>query len=278
MTLPGFLDGCRVRVRGWTGEFVPGQSTGAPCASARAAGGCLEGSSTSPWRGRHRAGEACAKELPALDMGGLQSNEPTGVLATARRTAGRRNDHVATIVVCVSRLRDLVCAPPRRAGGGAGDRDASRPPRRAVHPEGEHSRGGAPAGPCEVRRGRPGPGVAEGPGGVPDARIDSPRRTIRGAAHWCGSRGRPRWSSASWPWVWASTPGCSRSPTACSGGRCRTRTRTGWSRSPGCTRRTVRNRVYGSTGSTSGTAVSGRSGWPVTTRVNAWCAAWVRPA
>ncbi len=50
------------------------------------------------------------------------------------------------------------------------------------------------------------------------------------------------------------------------------------SRSPGCTRRTARKPVYGSSGSTSGTAVSGRCGWPLTTRVNAWCAARVRPA
>ena len=65
---------------------------------------------------------------------------------------------------------------------------------------------------------------------------------------------------------------------ACSGGRCRTRTRTGWLRSRGCTRRTVRNRACRSTGSTSGTAVSGRCGWPATTRGPACCAARVRPA
>ena len=76
---------------------------------------------------------------------------------------------------------DPVRAPPPRAGGEAGDRDASRSPRRAVRPRRQGARRGAPAGPREVRRRHPGPGVAEGPGGVPDARVDRPRRAVRAA-------------------------------------------------------------------------------------------------
>ena len=46
---------------------------------------------------------------------------------------------------------------------------------------GETPSRGAPAGPREVRRGRAGPGVAQGSGGLSDARVDGPRRAVRGA-------------------------------------------------------------------------------------------------